>query len=58
MRSKFVLQIAAVRDCLTGYVKGCPSPAVDLLLVLDPKHNDIGIRREGDAAHSEAAVNR
>lgn len=28
---------------LSGYGKGCPSPTVDLLLVLDPKHNDATI---------------
>src|ERR1700722_7054939 len=43
---------------LSGYSKGCPSTNVDLLLVLNPKHNDTTIRRNRDAAYGQAAGNR
>jgi hypothetical protein len=42
----------------SSYCKGCPSPTVDLLLVLDPKHNDTTIRRNGKTAYGQAAGNR
>src|SRR5580698_7424281 len=43
---------------LACYGEGCPSPTVDLLLVLDPQHNDMAIGRNGDAAYGLRAVSR